>query len=134
MNYYYKTVLSSAIIFFITLFLIGIESASADEYKVKSRYHDFQPNDGFMDAGTQQNPYVIEDQYGQEKSTVRPRHHDFQPNDGFMDSGTRQNPYVIEDQYGRETGTIQPRYHDFAPGDGFMERGSRQNPYVIEME
>jgi hypothetical protein len=42
------------------LFLIGIESASADEYEIKSRYMDLTPNDGFMYAGTQKKPYVIE--------------------------------------------------------------------------
>ena len=38
MRYYYKTVLFSVFIFFLTLFLIGVGFANAEEYEIKSKY------------------------------------------------------------------------------------------------
>jgi len=70
--------------------------AFAAEYIIEPRYPDLKPNDGFMDSGTWQNPYVVKDRYGREKAVIRPRFPDFNPNDNFMDPGTPFNPWVIE--------------------------------------
>ena len=68
----------------------------AEEYTIRPRFPVLSPHDGFMDRGSWQNPYVIENQRGREIGTIRPRFPDLDPNDGFMDSGTWQNPYVVD--------------------------------------
>lgn len=78
----------------IVLVLMFCGVCFASEKEIRPRYNDFTPNDGFMDAGTRQNPYVIEDDTGRELGEIKSRYHDFQPDDGFMDKGTWQNPYI----------------------------------------
>ena len=79
------------------VFLFGIPSiACAEEYQIRTRHFDFQANDGFMDAGSYLNPYIIEDQSGREIGQIRSQFPDFDPNDGFMDAGSYLNPYIVE--------------------------------------
>lgn len=63
---------------------------------IESGYIDLTPNDGFMDAGSYTNPYVIKNQSGETIAKIKPKYIDLEPNDGFMDAGTPLNPYVIE--------------------------------------
>ena len=46
----------------IVLVLMFCGVCFAGEKEIRPRYHDFTPNDGFMDAGTWQNPDVYEDE------------------------------------------------------------------------
>lgn len=116
----------------ILVILFGIAgNCYAGDDEVKSRYVDITPNDGFMDAGTVFNPYVVEDSSGREVAEVSSRMLDLTPKDGFMDAGTVFNPYVAV-QNGREIGTVQPRYKDLTPNDGFMDAGTVFNPYELE--
>lgn len=59
------------------------------------QYHDITPNDGFNDAGSYSNPYVIQ-RSGRTIGIIRPQFHDITPNDGFGDAGSYSNPYVLE--------------------------------------
>ena len=61
-----------------------------DQLDIKPRYQDANPNDGYMDAGTRYNPYVIVDQYGNEVGSVEARYPE-QDN-----KGTQYNPYEID--------------------------------------
>jgi len=77
------------------VFLAGTALAD-DTWTIEPRYHDFTPNDGFMDQGSRQNPYELRDQRGQTRGTIQPRYHDFTPGDGFMERGSYKNPYELE--------------------------------------
>ena len=68
----------------------------ADEYTIESALPDFQPGDGYMEAGSPLNPYIIRNEYGEEVGVIKTRLPDFTPGDGFMDPGGPLNPYVIE--------------------------------------
>lgn len=70
--------------------------ARAEEYFIKARIIDFTPNDGFMDAGSSVNPYVIQNSMGNTYGTIHSRSTDFNPGDGFFESGSNANPYVFE--------------------------------------
>lgn len=80
----------------ITVFLGLCSISYAGEQEITPRYFDLTPNDGFLDAGTPSNPYIIKDQYGREKGTIKPRYFDLIPGDGLMDAGTPANPYIIK--------------------------------------
>jgi len=62
---------------------------------ITPQYHDINPNDGLMDAGSYSNPYVIKNGY-ETIGKIKPRYHDITPNDGLMDGGTIYNPYEVE--------------------------------------
>ena len=79
----------------IILILASLQIAFAD-WEIKPRYLDLQPNDGFMDAGTNFNPYVFKNQFGQEIGEIKSKYLDLTPNDGFMDAGSNFNPYKID--------------------------------------
>ena len=70
--------------------------AIAQQLEITPKYTDLTPNDNFMDAGTNYNPYIIKDGYGNQKATIKSKYIDLTPNDGFMDAGTTYNPYVID--------------------------------------
>ena len=86
-----KTVLFVLLVMFLAPVLVF-----AEETTVEPRIPDIVPGDGFMDAGTWQNPWVIKGPDGQEKGVMVPRIPDLVPGDGFMDAGTPQNPWVIK--------------------------------------
>lgn len=80
----------------ILMLVMIVVTAYGETWTIEPQYHDFTPNDGFMDTGTWQNPYEIKDSTGQERGTISPRYPDFFPDDGFMDVGTTSNPYEID--------------------------------------
>lgn len=64
------------------------------EYELRSSYVDFDPEDGFMDAGSFHNPYGVYE-HGERVGEVGTRYPDFDPRDGFLDPGSYANPYVF---------------------------------------
>ena len=80
----------------LTITIMLLASPAVAQYTIQPRMHDFQPNDGFNDAGTWSNPYVVQDNRGREVGTMQQQIHDFQPGDGFNDAGTFTNSYVVE--------------------------------------
>jgi hypothetical protein len=84
-----------ALILIALLLSVGL-AYGQDKWTVEPMYPDLVPNDGFLDKGTWQNPYVIRDFLGNTKGTIKPLYPDLHPNDGFLDSGTVFNPWVIE--------------------------------------
>ena len=78
------------------LSLILTQPVFAERYEIKSRTPDFYPNDGFLEAGSYANPYIIIDESGQQVGTIRTRTPDFAPNDGFLEAGSYSNPYIFE--------------------------------------
>ena len=84
-----------AILFFIVAILFSFP-ALADEYTIESQFPDFQPGDGYFEAGSPLNPFVIKNEYGEEVGTIKTRLPDFTPGDGFMEPGSQLNPFVIE--------------------------------------
>ena len=82
-------------ILLVSLMLI-CATASAKSYRVKPKHFDLDPNDGVLDPGSPSNPYVIEDEYGNEVGTVEPEYYDAQPGDGFMDEGSSDNEYIYD--------------------------------------
>ena len=68
----------------------------ADEYTIESALPDFQPGDGYMEAGSPLNPYIIRNEYGEEVGTISTHIPDFNPGDGYMEPGSPLNPFVIE--------------------------------------
>ena len=84
-----------AILFFSLAILFSF-SALANEYTIESEINDFQPGDGYMEAGSPLNPYIIRNEYGEEVGTISSEINDFSPGDGYMEPGSPLNPYVIE--------------------------------------
>ena len=75
--------------------LFSFSLTLAEEYIIRPTVPDFTPGDGFLDAGSQFNPYVIETQSGEEIGTIQSEVPDFTPGDGFMDSGSFENPWIL---------------------------------------
>lgn len=61
---------------------------------IQPRTPDIIPHDGFFDAGSTLNPYIMEQ--GTSRYEIKPRFPDIVPGDGFFDSGTAINPWTIE--------------------------------------
>ena len=78
--------------------MCSVSFVLADELVIKTKNFDVVPGDGIMDAGTPQNPYVIQNPYGKTIGKIQTKNFDVQPGDGLMDAGTPQNPYIIKFQ------------------------------------
>lgn len=77
--------------FIIALLLIAfVTYCYGDQVDIRPRYQDTNPNDGYMDAGSRFNPFVIVDNYGNEIGSINARYpeHD--------NRGTQYNPYEVE--------------------------------------
>lgn len=72
--------------------VVGTQLLAGEQWTVNPRFPDFNP----MDRGTWQNPYELQDQFGQTRGTIQPRYYDFTPNDGHFDRGTWSNPYELQ--------------------------------------
>ena len=81
---------------FVTAFVAFMHLTAAEDYEVRPTYPDLYPNDGFFDAGTMYNPYVVAPQGGQPFGMIRARYPDLHPNDGVFDAGTYSNPYTLQ--------------------------------------
>jgi len=64
------------IIGILTICFLSINSYGS-EYEIKPKYVDFNSNDGFMDVGSYNNPYVVKNQQGNEVAEIRPKFMDF---------------------------------------------------------
>ena len=85
-----------AILIVLVAILFSFTCALADEYTIESALPDFQPGDGYMEAGSPLNPYIIRNEYGEEVGTISTHIPDFNPGDGYMEPGSPLNPFVIE--------------------------------------
>ena len=85
-----------AILFSLLAILFSFSFALADEYTIETVLPDLTQGDGYMEAGSPLNPYVIRNEYGEEVGTIRTQLPDFNPGDGYMEPGSPLNPYVIE--------------------------------------
>jgi len=85
-----------AILIFTAAILFSFSFTLADEYIISPSVPDLTPGDGFMEAGSYENPYVIQTESGEEIGTISPQVPDLTPGDGFMEPGSYSNPYVIE--------------------------------------
>ena len=47
-------------------------TAYAKSIKIKPKHFDFDPDDGFLDPGSWSNPYIAEDEDGNEIGEVKP--------------------------------------------------------------
>lgn len=79
----------------ITILLIA-SSAYAEKYTIQSEINDLEPGDGFMEAGTPSNPYVVKDSGGSQVETISTQMQDLVPGDGLFEAGSSMNPYVVE--------------------------------------
>lgn len=62
---------------------------------IHSQLFDPYPNDGVVDDGSIDNPYILETPNGQ-LYKMRPRIPDMVPHDGVLDAGSLMNPWVVE--------------------------------------
>ena len=85
------------IILIILVFSFVACNSFARELEIQPEYNDLNPGDGFMDAGSKSNPYVISSG-GRDIGTISPKYMDLNDGDGFMDAGSRANPYIIDDE------------------------------------
>ena len=70
--------------------------AVAGEIIVQPMVPDLNPGDGFMEAGSYANPYLlIDSDTGREIGTMQADMPDFNPGDGLMEKGSFVNPYRI---------------------------------------
>ena len=80
---------------FVLGFVAFMHVVSAGEWEIRPRMPDLTPNDGFFDAGSTFNPYVVTPPGGGLPSgEIHARYPDFTPHDGFFDSGSYSNPFV----------------------------------------
>ena len=82
--------------FIILAVVLFASVAMAGEYTIKTNIPDFTPGDGFMDAGSPLNPYVVTDSYGREVGKIQSRSLDLDPYDNFMDPGSTSNPWILK--------------------------------------
>ena len=75
------------------LFLLCLVASAADDVELQPKYPDAIPHDGWWDAGTRTNPYVVE--RGQDQFEVKSKWPTRPRSDGYFAPGTRTNPYVI---------------------------------------
>jgi len=72
---------------------------AGEQWEIRPKYPDVNPNDGIMDPGSYFNPYIIiPDNPYEPREEIRPKYPDVNPNDGIMDPGSYFNPYIIEEE------------------------------------
>lgn len=84
------------VLIFVVLMFCMVSMAIAGEWAIEPRYQDLTPGDGFCEAGSPSNPFVIRNSSNHEIAEVKPRYQDLQPGDGFCEEGTSNNPYIID--------------------------------------
>jgi len=63
-------------------------------YEIRTRRKDITPGDGFYEAGSPSNPYIMEKDG--ETYEIRTKRKDITPGDGFYEPGSPSNPWIIK--------------------------------------
>ena len=81
--------------FLISIFIFSASFVWAGEYTISPMVPDLMPGDGFMEAGSSSNPYVMTTDDGTEIGTIESEVPDLAPGDGFMEQGSFSNPWIL---------------------------------------
>jgi hypothetical protein len=77
----------------LTLSFVGL--AAAEEYTARPDVYDYERGDGYMEPGTDSNPYRLYDSSGNQRGTLEPSCRDYDPDDGYQDPGSPSNPWKV---------------------------------------